>query len=65
MMKRAAVLVVLCALWLVPELCAQPASVRELQRRAEDGDVEAQFDLAMIYANGEGVLTTVSWSAES
>jgi S1-C subfamily serine protease len=45
------------ALWrpLLPNVCAQSEFARELQRRAEAGEVEAQFDLAVLYSEGEGL----------
>ena len=32
-----------------------PDRLAEIRRRAEQGDATAQFDLALMYANGDGV----------
>ena len=34
---------------------AQQESIEELRARADAGDAEAQFDLGVLYANGDGV----------
>ena len=52
---RFVAVVVLAALVLCVPVQAQTAEIDALRARAEAGDAEAQYDLGLIYANGEGV----------
>ena len=45
---------VLMLVVLVVPACSQDPTA-ELRQRAEQGDTEAQYDLGLMYANGEGV----------